>query len=60
MTCSRSVIGRGKAYVEELNEENESRQRVKEVTIVDQEVPKISQAEEWKYNTIQYNTTLFV
>ena len=43
LTGARSVIGRWKEYFEELmNEENERERRVEELTIVEQEVAKIS------------------
>ena len=40
------MTGRWKEYFEDLiNEENEGEQRVEEVTVVDQEVAKVSRAE---------------
>ncbi|KAF7658937.1 hypothetical protein LDENG_00005840 [Lucifuga dentata] len=46
LTGARSVMGRWKEYFEELmNEENERERRVEEVTVVNQEVAKISKDE---------------
>ena len=46
LTHVRSVTGRWKDYFEELmNEENERERRVEEMTVVDQEVANISEAE---------------
>ena len=46
LTGARSVMGRWKENFEELmNEENEREQRVEEVTVVEQEVAKISKSE---------------
>lgn len=46
LTGASSVMGRSKEYFEELmNEENERERRVEEVTVVDQEVAKISKDE---------------
>ncbi|XP_051800420.1 uncharacterized protein LOC127532561 [Acanthochromis polyacanthus] len=46
LTGANSVMGRWKEYFEELmNEENERERRVEEVTVVDQEVAKISKDE---------------
>ena len=46
LTGASSVMGRWKEYFEELmNEDNEREQRVEEVTVVDQEVAKISKDE---------------
>ena len=46
VTDDRSLTGRWKEYFEELmNEENGREQRVEEVTVVDQEVTKVSQGE---------------
>ncbi|KAK2897556.1 hypothetical protein Q8A73_013936 [Channa argus] len=46
LTGARSVMGRSKEYFEELmNEKNERERRVEEVTVVEQEVAKISKSE---------------
>ncbi|XP_051806753.1 uncharacterized protein LOC127534762 [Acanthochromis polyacanthus] len=46
LTGANSMMGRWKEYFEELmNEENERERRVEEVTVVDQEVAKISKDE---------------
>ncbi|KAF7640604.1 hypothetical protein LDENG_00030850, partial [Lucifuga dentata] len=46
LTGARSVMERRKEYFEELmNEENERERRVEEVTVVNQEVAKISKDE---------------
>ena len=46
LTGARSVMGRWKEYFEEMmNEGNERERRIEEVTVVDQEVAKISKTE---------------